>query len=349
MAVLEISGLEKQSEDAIVFPAFTLEVSEGQSVAICSSINVRSVLLKMMTGKIAISSGEISVNQEKLSLHKGAYHPQIGISFLDEGMYERLSANDHFKLYKRLYDSNQPINDLLYLVQLESKRHKKVNTLSYSEKRRIQMARLIFQNPRVFVFEEPDQNVDVETKHIFLRLVRELQKSSKSVLILTANMESAVTLADQVYRLNENGLHAIEIKAGEIEPEADSINDRQLREQELIQPVKFDKIPTKVNEKIVLFDPLEIDYIESIEGQSNIHSGAESFLCIFTLNELEARLQPYGFFRCHRSYIVNLQKVREVITWTRNSYSLILEDKAKSEIPLSKTKMAELKDMLGLK
>ena len=49
---------------------------------------------------------------------------------------------------------------------------------------------------------------------------------------------------------------------------------------------------------------------------------------------------PFGFFRCHRSYIVNLQKVREVITWTRNSYSLILENKEKTSIPLSKAKMA---------
>ena len=67
------------------------------------------------------------------------------------------------------------------------------------------------------------------------------------------------------------------------------------------------------------------------------------------MNELEERLLPYGFFRCHRSYIVNLQKVREVITWTRNSYSLVLDDRAKSNIPLSKGKMAELKEMIGLK
>jgi len=332
-----------------VFPAFSLKVSEGQSIAICSSTNVRSVLMNMLIGKIPISSGEISVNQEKLSLRKVAYHSQIGTLLLNDGIYERLTVNDHFKFYKRIYESKHRIDDLVHFIQLESKRHKTVKTLSYSEKRRIQMARLIFQDPPVFVFEEPDQNVDAETKRIFLKLVRELQKRSKGVLILTGNMESAITLADQVYRLDENGLHAIEVKAEEIGQEAGSFNERQLPEQEPIQPIKFGKIPTKVNEKMVLFDPLEIDYIESLAGQSNIHIGGESFPGLFTLTELEARLQPYGFFRCHRSYIVNLQKVREVITWTRNSYSLVLEDKVKSEIPLSKTKMAELKDMLGLK
>lgn len=78
-------------------------------------------------------------------------------------------------------------------------------------------------------------------------------------------------------------------------------------------------------------------------------SKGEAFPTTFTLQELEERLIYYGFFRCHRSYIVNLQKVREVITWTRNSFNLILDDDPKSSIPLSKAKMSQLKEMLGLK
>ncbi|HLQ41008.1 MAG TPA: LytTR family DNA-binding domain-containing protein, partial [Tetragenococcus sp.] len=105
----------------------------------------------------------------------------------------------------------------------------------------------------------------------------------------------------------------------------------------------------KVNEKIILFDPPEIDYIESHAGQSNVCLNGEFFPTTFTLTELEEKLKPEGFFRCHRSYIVNLQKVKEVITWTRNSFSFILNDQSKSSIPLSKTKMTELKEMLDLK
>ncbi|WP_313532743.1 LytTR family DNA-binding domain-containing protein [Exiguobacterium profundum] len=113
--------------------------------------------------------------------------------------------------------------------------------------------------------------------------------------------------------------------------------------------VRFEKIPTKVNEKIILIDPPEIDFIESQDGQSILHSQSDQFPSVFTMNELETRLTPYGFFRCHRSYLVNLQRVREVITYTKNSFSLVLDDSEKTTIPLSKTKMAELKTMMGLK
>jgi len=89
-----------------------------------------------------------------------------------------------------------------------------------------------------------------------------------------------------------------------------------------------------------LTDECEDHYYQSAP---QIFYGNSHYLSNFTLSHLEERLQHYGFFRCHRSYIENLQKVREVITWTRNSYSLVLDDQAKSSILLSKTKMAKLK------
>ncbi|MBP1084017.1 MULTISPECIES: LytTR family DNA-binding domain-containing protein [Bacillus] len=114
------------------------------------------------------------------------------------------------------------------------------------------------------------------------------------------------------------------------------------------RPLRFEKIPAKVDDKIILFDPTEIVFVEGNEGISHLHVNGEVFPCSITLNDLFGRLQSFGFFRCHRSYIVNLQKVREVITWTRNSYCLILEDSKKSSVPLSKGKLNELKVILGI-
>lgn len=64
-----------------------------------------------------------------------------------------------------------------------------------------------------------------------------------------------------------------------------------------------------------------------------------------TLDALEARLARYGFFRAHRSYVVNLQQVRSIIVWSRNAYTLTLH--CKREIPLSKHRIGALRGMLG--
>ncbi|MFS0674713.1 LytTR family transcriptional regulator DNA-binding domain-containing protein [Ornithinibacillus sp. 179-J 7C1 HS] len=254
---------------------------------------------------------------------------------------------DHIKFYTMLYQSVLTHDEILNMVQLASVKNKKISHLSFSEKRRVHFARVCIQDPTVFIFEEPDLNVDMETKRVFLNILEELKNKKKAVLVLTNNMESAITMSNDVFRLGDSGLHKVEMDEEVIAPVEESERVEEL--EETSYSVKFNKVPTKVNDKIILFDPPEIDYIESNDGQSIVFIKGESFPSIFTLNELEERLKPFGFFRCHRSYIVNLQKVREVITWTRNSYSLVLDDKPKSTIPLSKAKMALLNEMLGLK
>ncbi|MDN4606133.1 LytTR family transcriptional regulator DNA-binding domain-containing protein [Sporosarcina highlanderae] len=336
---LQFIGAEKRINDMVVFPSFDLSVEPGKVVAVYSSVNVREQLIDLLLEKSKLSNGEIRIGKSGISENRTG----IGFFFLQNGLYERLSVEEMIRFTKRLYTSDQSIEKVIHTAQLESKRRNKIKNLTYSERKRVQLALLLIQNPEIYIFEEPDQNMDLESKRIFLSVLQLLKQKGRSAFILTGNMESAVTAADQIFRLDENGLHPVHIS---VETEKEIENPPSIAES--IVPVRFEKIPTKVNEKIVLFDPPEIDYIESNDGQSFLHIKGESFPSVSTLNELEARLLPFGFFRCHRSYIVNLQKVREVITWTRNSYSLVLDDAEKSTIPLSKTKMVELKEMLGL-
>lgn len=382
MNVLAIKDLERYTENMLVFPAFSLEVTQHEVVALYSSMNVRSTLLHMFIGKIPLSRGGLTIGDTALTGNQVEFFTKLGISFLDDGLYERLTVKDHLIFAQKLSRSPWPIDEVLRTVQLEMKSNVRIDKLTLSEKRRVHFARMLMMDPVLFVFEEPVQNVDNETKLVFSRVIADLSEKGKAVLILTGNMETALSATNKVYRLDEKGLHSYEIvdesELADAPPpqqshgivaekpevdgtsgpltEMDSIPEHPTSPPEdedvteiFVQPVRLEKIPTKMNDKLILFDPPEIDYIESSDGQSNIYVKGDAYPCVFKINELEERLQPFGFFRCHRSYIVNLQKVREVITYTRNSFSLVLDDQIKSSVPLSKSKMAELKEMLGLK
>ncbi|MNH93163.1 Transcriptional regulatory protein YpdB [compost metagenome] len=370
VAVLQIRELERYTENVLVFPAFHIEVARHDIVALYSSMNVRNTLLAMLTGRLPISSGEIRVNGEVYSNNRKTYLSQLGILLLEEGLYERLTVKENFKFYKKMYGSASTVEEVIRMVKLEAKANTRISKLSTSEKRRIQYARLLFQDPPLFVFEEPDQNVDNETKLVFQKMVLKWVESGKSVLVLTGNMDTALSVTSRVYRLDEKGLKAFDVQDTPDTPDTPDTHNQPLpseasanpenqpismeeeevgEEEPFVQLVRFEKIPTRMNDKIILFNPPEIDYIESSEGQTNLFIKGEMYPTTFKINELEERLQTYGFFRCHRSYIVNLQKVREVVTYTRNSYSLVLDDQLKTSVPLSKTKMAELKEMMGLK
>lgn len=64
---------------------------------------------------------------------------------------------------------------------------------------------------------------------------------------------------------------------------------------------------------------------------------------------MEALILPYGFYRCHRSYIINLQKVKEIISWSKNSYSIRLNYSKDSLIPISRNKINEIEEHFRIK
>jgi ABC-2 type transport system ATP-binding protein len=98
---------------------------------------------------------------------------------------------------------------------------------------------------------------------------------------------------------------------------------------------------------VALVNLADIFFADAKEGRTFLQTLEGRLPTQFTLAELENRLARRGFFRAHRSYLVNLQHVKEVIPFTRNSFSLRLDDQEGTLIPLSKTAAGELRDLLG--
>lgn len=254
----------------------------------------------------------------------------------EDNLYERLKVYEYVTFVRKLYQSTQSVDELLQQLALTERKHMKVKQLSKSEKQLLHYIKICLTPTPIIVIEEPLQNLEDHTKQIIIRLLNNL--SEKMFIFLSNNLEDLFFSCTEINRLDSQGLHPLHI----------SDQDEQPTEQLSLTPIKIEKIPTKKNEKIVLFNPPEIDYIESIEGDVFVYVAGEAYPCTLTLTELENRLVPLGFFRCHRSYIVNLQKVREIITWTKNSYSLSIHTTEKTVVPLSKNKLAALKELIGI-
>lgn len=108
------------------------------------------------------------------------------------------------------------------------------------------------------------------------------------------------------------------------------------------------KIVCKSGTTTLLFDPREVDFIESVNRSNYVSVRGQRYQTALTLDELESMLERFGFFRCHRSYIVNVQKVAKLERFTRNSYNLTLSDAAQSTIPLAKGRVADMREHFGL-
>ncbi len=76
----------------------------------------------------------------------------------------------------------------------------------------------------------------------------------------------------------------------------------------------------------------------TMEGQSNYR----------TIEELQSNLDPDTFWRVHRSYLVNINRIKEVIPWFKSSYQLRMDDKKGTEIPVSRVQTKRLRALLKL-
>lgn len=109
------------------------------------------------------------------------------------------------------------------------------------------------------------------------------------------------------------------------------------------------KLPLEKNGKIIMAHYQDLIYAYTQKGLVSVVTTAGEFSYGGTLTELEIRLAQTNLVRVHKSYIVNLDKVKEVIPWFKGTYWLKVEGNQEAEIPVSKSQIKEIKEILGLK
>jgi len=112
------------------------------------------------------------------------------------------------------------------------------------------------------------------------------------------------------------------------------------------------KVLLKALGRMFLVDQKDICYASIEDGVITVVSGGASAMegqsnCR-TLEELLDSLDPKLFWRAHRSYLVNINRIREVVPWFKSSYQLRMDDKKQTEIPVSRAQTKRLRELFGL-
>ncbi|WP_373562101.1 LytTR family DNA-binding domain-containing protein [Pectobacterium atrosepticum] len=101
------------------------------------------------------------------------------------------------------------------------------------------------------------------------------------------------------------------------------------------------------DERIIVTDINNIYYAAAQEKVTLVYTRREEFIMPMNITEFCSRLPEDYFFRCHRSYCVNLTKIREIVPWFNNTYILRLND-LDFEVPVSRSKIKEFRSLMRL-
>jgi two-component system, LytTR family, response regulator LytT len=109
------------------------------------------------------------------------------------------------------------------------------------------------------------------------------------------------------------------------------------------------KLLLKAQQRMLLVDSADVVYATIEDGLITLATremeGASNYR---TIEELHAQLDPESFWRVHRSYVVNIHHIKELVPWFKSSYILRMNDKKQSEVPVSRNQTRRLRELLKL-
>lgn len=329
--MIRVKGVYRNASN-IALKDLTFSVNSGQIVSFECNSATSNILIELLLKPDLCAKGEVFIDKTRL------------IS-TDEGLYDSMKVKEYLNFFGALVLEKNQVVKAAQQMALRDLMNRKIKALNGSERKRLQYARELLSPPKVLVIQEPLVNLDRESVTLVMEAILYFKSQGTAILTLNSSMRDALIMGDTVYRLDEDGIQPL--KNGGTEDVGLEAQEDKLEGDSVVQ-TKVNKIQAKVEERLLLFDPIEIDYIEVDQGECKLSVRGEKFSSPHSMTELENKLVHMGFFRSHRSYLVNLQRVCEVMTWTRNSYSLGLDDKNKSVVPLSKGRLNALKEVLGL-
>ena len=110
-----------------------------------------------------------------------------------------------------------------------------------------------------------------------------------------------------------------------------------------------ERLAVKVDDRFVLVHADDLVYASLADDVITVVTGTVSGTSNYrTLDELHSHLDPTVFWRMHRSHIVNINKIKEIVPWFSRNYILRMKDGKSTEIPVSRTQTKRLREYLSL-
>jgi ABC-2 type transport system ATP-binding protein len=327
--VIELQGVQKVVGQNVILDVASLSVDPGEVAALVGAAGSGTdVVLDLLIGRMRPTAGQVRVAGVDPALDRASFSRRAGVLFAEDTLYSHRSVRANLTFHSRLYGlPPSRVDAVLAKVGLLDHAEVRVGKLPSGLARRLAFGRALLHEPQVLLLVDPFARCDQASIQLLGRLVRERAEAQVAVLILAPD-EAHLSLCDAIHVLEGGRISRSR------HPEAEQAFSRL-------------KIPVRLEDRVALVNPGDILYALAHEGRTYLQTVGERLPTQFTLSELEERLARSGFFRAHRSYLVNLQHVKEVIPYTRNSYTLILDDGGETEIPLSKGAANDLRELLG--
>lgn len=196
--IIELDGVTVMQEDNIVLRDVNLQVAAGEFVYVIGRVGSgKSSLLKTLYAEVPFEGrGGFAVGYNLASLKTSEVpflRRRMGIIFQDFQLLPDRPVYDNLEFvlkatgWRKKVDIDKRIREVLAQVDMINKGYKKPHQLSGGEQQRIAIARALLNSPDLILADEPTGNLDPDTTDELMKLLVQINKSGKTVLMATHN------------------------------------------------------------------------------------------------------------------------------------------------------------------
>ena len=213
---IKVEKIVKRYGDFEAVKGIDFEVAEGEIFGLLGPNGAgKSTLIRMMTTLIPITAGRALIGGRDVSKEPNAVRNVIGVipqaltSDLD------LTVEENLSIYAKLYSvpkavREKSIDEVLEAVDLTKWRGAQTKTLSGGMRRRLEIARGLVHNPRIFFLDEPTTGLDPVSRIAVWEMLNNLKKTRHLTMLLTTHyMEEADRLCDRIAIVDHGKLVAL--------------------------------------------------------------------------------------------------------------------------------------------
>ena len=196
---IRCAGLVKRYSDVTAVDGLDLEVRTGECFGLLGPNGAgKTTTIEILEGLNPHDAGDVEVLGMRWGRHDRALRQRLGIQLQDTQLHDKLTVAETLRLFRSFYDRGRTIDDVIDMVELESKRDSHVGKLSGGQKQRLAVACALVGTPDILFLDEPTTGLDPQSRRQLWTLLETFRAGGGTVLLTTHYMDEAEILCDRI-------------------------------------------------------------------------------------------------------------------------------------------------------
>lgn len=212
--IIEINNLDKSFQDVHAVNDLSLRVKEGELFAFLGVNGAgKSTTISIMCGMLAKDGGKVFIDGKDVDKDMREITKELGVVFQNTVLDAKLSVKDNLTSRAALYgitgkEAKQRIAHLAELLEFKDILNRTFGKLSGGQKRRVDVARALLNNPKILILDEPTTGLDPEARKALWSVETSLRKNQNMTVFLTTHYMEEAADADYVVILDSGKISA---------------------------------------------------------------------------------------------------------------------------------------------